>query len=417
MKSKYLKDNWRKLDNVAKIFSLEDKKNNNIFRLSVILKEKIDSKILKLAIIKTLNTYPSYKVKLRTGFFWNYLEANSQNPVIEEEKESPCKNINFRKNNEYLFKVTYYNKKINLDIYHVLTDGVGATEFLKEIIYNYLNQKHNIEPHAEEIINNNVYIEDEYLNKVNRKLSCKEKYKKAFLIREKSNLSNNKTYHYILDLEKIKSICKKYKVTITEYLTAIYIYAIYKTTYNKSSKKDIAVTIPIDLRKHYSTKTYSNFFTCMNVVGNVSNNKKVSFNKILNQVHKQFKSKLTMDNIKQYLARDVKLGTNIAIRLIPLFIKKTFMKYMNKTVNQHATTSLSNIGPIKINEQYKKYIDNIIALVNTGKTQKAKCTICSYENKLTVTINSNLTSNKLEKEFYNLLTKYLGKVKLESNVL
>ena len=76
-------NSWRKLDNTAKVFSLDEKKNNNIFRLSVILKEKVDSMILKSAVNKTLEMYPSYKVKIRTGFFWNYLEVNNKEPIIE----------------------------------------------------------------------------------------------------------------------------------------------------------------------------------------------------------------------------------------------------------------------------------------------------------------------------------------------
>lgn len=416
MKKEYLKKNWRKLDNVAKVFSLEDKQNFNTFRLSVILKEKINAKFLKLAIIEALEDYPSYKVKIKTGFFWNYLEANSNAPIVEEETQSPCKSINLRKNNEYLFKVTYFNNKINLDIFHVLTDGVGATSFMKTILYNYLNLKHKIKTKNQKTIKNDVFIEDEFLKKADKKILCHKENKKAFLFKGKFNLLKNKTYHYILNLKTLKDICKKNNVSITEYLTALYIYAIYKTAYDKSSKKDIAVTIPIDLRKHYNTESFANFFTCMNVFGDVSNKQKVSFEKVLNQVHEQFKSKLTRDNIKKYLARDVKLGTNMAIRLVPLAIKKAFMKYMSKMVNQSTTTTLSNIGPIQIEEKYKKYIDNIFVLVSTSKIQKAKCTVCSYEEKLTVTINSNLISNKLENEFHKLLIKYIGKVKIESNV-
>lgn len=60
---------WRKLDNTAKIFSMEDYTNNNTFRLSVVLKEKINPSYLKDAVIRTLIDYPSYKVKVRAGFF------------------------------------------------------------------------------------------------------------------------------------------------------------------------------------------------------------------------------------------------------------------------------------------------------------------------------------------------------------
>lgn len=407
---------WRRLDNTAKVFSLEEKNNNNTFRLSVILKEQINSKILKLAITQALNLYPSYKVKMKSGLFWNYLEFNSKEPIVEKENQMPCTSIDLINNNDYLFKVTYYKNKINLDIYHVLTDGIGASIFFKKIIYNYLDIRYNLNSNENKFIKNTVSIQDEYIKNADKKLICKEHYKKAFLIKEKSNFKRNKTYHYILNLEKFKNICNKLNVSITEYLSALYIYALYNSIYDKNSKKDLIITIPIDLRKHYHVESFSNFFTCMNIEGNVSKNKKITFNKILNQVQKEFKTKLTLNKIKTYLARDVKLGTNLAIRLVPLNIKRFFIQRFNKLVNQTNTTTLSNIGSIKIKEKYKRYIDNIMVLVNAGKVQKVKCTICSFENKLTVTINSNLISNKLEKEFYNLLKKYIGNVRIESNI-
>lgn len=412
-----LKKISRKLDNTAKVFSLEEKKNKNNFRLSVLLKEEVDENILKNALLKTLDKYPNYRVKLKTGFFWNYLSVNLKEPIVEEDKEITFKNINLKKNQSFLFKVSYFQNKINLDIFHVLTDGKGATIFLKEILYNYLDLKYELASSNEEKTQDFDYSQDVYLKNANKKLKCKNVSKRAFLIKEKIDLLNNKTYHYILDLERTKVICKKNKVSITEFLTAIYIYAIYKTIYDKTCKKDISVSVPIDLRSHYQVEAFSNFFTCMNIEGKVSKNKNISFTKILREVHKDFKNKLNLESIKSYLARDVKLGTNVAIELVPLFIKKMFMKYMGKLVNQTTTTTLSNIGPIKVFERYKEYIDNIMVLVSTGKFQKAKCTVCSYENNLTVTLNSSIVNNLLEKEFYRLLCKYIGNVRLEGNAI
>ena len=61
------------------------------------------------------------------------------------------------------------------------------------------------------------------------------------------------------------------------------------------------------------------------------------------------------------------------------------------------------------------YVDNIVTTVNAGKYQKIKCTVCSFKNNLTVTINSNLFTNNFEKEFYKLLIKYCGKVYIDND--
>jgi len=203
MKKDYFKHNWCKLDNVAKVFSMDDQNNTNIFRYSVILKQNINKSILKKAVNKSLETYKSYKVKIGSGLFWNYLEYNSKEPIITKEDEIPCQHINFKRNNNYLFKITYYKNKINLDIFHVLTDGGGAKKFLKSIIYNYLSLKHKLE-----YIENkdNIGYQDQYLKNYDKSIKVKNDYKLAYQLPGKVNKNINNTYHYIIDLLKMKNI-------------------------------------------------------------------------------------------------------------------------------------------------------------------------------------------------------------------
>ena len=41
-----------------------------------------------------------------------------------------------------MFRVTYYKYRINLEVFHVLTDGMGGISFLKELTYQYLRLAH-----------------------------------------------------------------------------------------------------------------------------------------------------------------------------------------------------------------------------------------------------------------------------------
>ena len=49
-------------------------------------------------------------------FLAKNLYLNEKRIIIQEENEIPCEHINFKKNNDYLFKVTYFERKINIDI-------------------------------------------------------------------------------------------------------------------------------------------------------------------------------------------------------------------------------------------------------------------------------------------------------------
>lgn len=414
MKKVSYRSSWRRLDNTAKIFSLSVDDDMSVFRFSALLKDKIDIDLLKRAVIKALEDYPMYRVKLGTGLFWNYLDFNNRGPVVEEEDDIPCANINFRKNNNYLFKVTYYKNKINIDFFHVLTDATGAIVFFKSLIYHYLDLKYNLK--HEEKTNLDFGTKDQYLKYFDKNYSRGSDLKKAYIIPGKVDMKVNNTYHYTVDIKDFKKVCKKEKMTITEYLTAIYIYALYEAYYKKNpNNKELSVSIPINLRKHYNDETLSNFFTYTNIVSNFKDKDNVNFEDVLVQVKKEYLNKLNSEKIKEYLARDVKLGMNLSIRLVPLFIKRAFIKFLGSLVTNSATSRLSNIGIIDFENKYKKYIDNIFVLVLPNKVQKIKCTVCSYDDNLNITINSNINDLNFENIFYDLLNDKVKDISVNSN--
>lgn len=180
--------NWRKLDNSAKIFPISTgKKYSTVFRLSAVLKEKVDPKILEEAVKQTLEKYPFFKVKMKPGFFWYYLEDNTKFPKIEEEQDYPCKYIDNRHNNNYLFKVTYFEKKVNIDIFHSLTDGNSGTTFFREIIYTYLELIHPelLEEEERRIRKIEYDAEDSYMKNYDKKAKSNASGKKAYALKGK----------------------------------------------------------------------------------------------------------------------------------------------------------------------------------------------------------------------------------------
>ena len=236
--SKQNKLTWRRLDNSAKIFPMSTgEKYSTVFRISVLLKEKIQPQILEKALIKTLEKYTFFKVRLRAGFFWYYLEQNTKNPIIEEERDYPCKYIEPKKNNDYLFKVTYFENKVNIDIFHALTDGNSGITFFREIIYTYLEMCYKDELNRENRLIRKIEYnaEDSYMKNYDKKAKSNESKKRAYELKgKKIKLGAISAIHEIIDLDDLKKECQKYGVTVTQYLTAVLIYVIYNENYIKN---------------------------------------------------------------------------------------------------------------------------------------------------------------------------------------
>ena len=400
-------NNWRKLDNSAKIFPIaSSKKYSSVFRLSAVLKEKINPIYLKEAVDIVLKNLSSFKVKLKKGVFWYYFEDNNKEVIIEQEKNYPCKYIDPNTNNDYLFKVTYWENKINLDIFHSLTDGNSGVIFLREIVYTYIEIVHkqdfNQKFRIERTISNNT--EDDYLRNYDKKSKKGKTGKKAYILQgKKLPLAAIGVIHVNIDLNKLKSVAKEKNVTITQYLTSVLISAIYNSNYKKyNGKKPIKVCIPVDLKKYFKSETISNFFSYITLQTNKDINLN-SFEDILKFVKNGFDEKLTKDEISKTMSANVKLGNNIFIKLIPLFLKLIIVKLSYMEIRKYTTTTFSNIGRIGIIGEYQKYIDKFFMLIAPESVEKIKCSACSFENKLTFTFTSTLKNTEVEEEFCKIL--------------
>lgn len=65
--------------------------------------------------------------------------------------------------------------------------------------------------------------------------------------------------------------------------------------------------------------------------------------------------------------------------------------------------------------KYQDYIDYFLMLIAPESVEKIKCSSCTFENKMVFTFTSILNDNKIEKRFYEFLTKKGINVKIESN--
>ena len=416
MKDKNLE--WRRLDNSAKIFPISaGRKYSTVFRLSVVLKEKIDPYLLQEAVEKALEVYSFFKVRMKDGFFWNYFEYNPKKPLVEEEREYPCQYIDPKKNRQYLFKVTYFDRKINIDIFHSLTDGNTGIMFFREIVYTYIELSHREEFKKEIRAPRKVDLdtEDSYIKNYDKNAKGNNSAQKAYALKgKKIKFGAVSAIHEIIDVDILRAKCKEKGVTVTQYLTAVLIYSIYNANFKKNKgKKPIKVCIPINLKKYFSSKTVSNFFSYMTV--EIYEKDMTTFEDILSFVKKDFEKRLTEEEIQKTMSANVKLGINPVIKAIPLFLKKPLVRLSYIEIRKYTTTTFSNIGRIGIIGKYQKYIDYFLMLIAPEPVEKIKCSACSFENKIVFTFTSILDDCSIEKNFYNFLLENGIPVKIESN--
>jgi hypothetical protein len=130
VKSMIDEDVWYELDTAAKLYpAILSPKQANVFRLCCTLTEPVDPEILQTALYITIQRYPSFNVRLKRGLFWFYFESNTNLPVVSEETTYPCQMIDPAQNGDYMFRVSWFGHRINLEIFHVIADGTGGIDF------------------------------------------------------------------------------------------------------------------------------------------------------------------------------------------------------------------------------------------------------------------------------------------------
>lgn len=409
---------WRRLDNTGKLFPLVSSESlSNVFRIAVTLKEEIEPSILQQALEDILPQFESFRVRLRRGLFWYYFETNHRAVFVEKEDAYPCQYISHKIAPYYLFRVSYYSTRINVEIYHALSDGLGAVNFAKLLACRYLQIKHHMDtPEIVRESNPQAEQEDGYLKYY--KDTQKQKYssEKAYQLEgRKLGYHAENIIHGAVPLAQVKAVSKSYGVSITKYLTAVMIWAIYdEYLKNEEVTPFIGVNLPINLRSMFQSETLANFFA-VTAINYHPAGRKVSFEDILKIVSEQIDDQIVKEKLEEKISYNVSNEKKWYLKIVPLAVKKLALKLIFKRKDSGHTVTLSNLGPIRVEEPYKDYIEHFYVLIGVSHSQPAKCAMIAYGEKLMITLSTVFEDNKLAEGFFGKLQKHGISSELESN--
>lgn len=412
---------WDRLDNTANLFPvIATQSMTNVYRLSVCLNEDIDGELLQKSVENVLPYFDVFNFRLKRGIFWYYFETNRRPlPLVKEESFYPCQYIEPYENNEYLFRVTYYKNRINLEVFHVLTDGSGGLSFLKEITYQYLRYKYKeLLGKVNNTLDYRTSLDytDEYVNNYKHKYKKTYQTKKAVTIRGvKLSANQMGLIHGYIPLDEIKLVARKYSVTLNQYLLAVYTWSIY-TNYLRSMpcKKPISISVPVNLRPYFESDTMKNFFVIISSIF-CADKDNYTFEEVLRIVTESVSEQITKDNLEKLFSYNVSNEKNLVLRAVPLFVKNIAMKYIYKKSAHANTTTITNLGLVKVDDAYKEYIRQFAVAIAMSEGQNMKGAVVSYDKTMVFTFTSNLKSTNIQRGFFRKLVEDGINVAIETN--
>ncbi len=416
---------WYTLDNAAKIFPAVYKRSDtNSYRLSALLKEDINPDILKKATIDALKRFPSLCVKLKRGAFWYYLEHNYNTPIIEEEDPYLFNSVHIHTHNGFMFTVSYFGRRISLEMFHALTDGTGASEFLKTIVYYYLihtgkDIKNDGSVQTDEVEKLSAETLDDFNENYESKVKAPDKEPRAFQMKGKHYKDNwTGLVQLIADVDNLKEVAHKYDATITGLMGAIILYSLYNVYFKgkKTPKHNLRLFLPINARKYFNSHSMRNFMLYTRTTGEFRN-KSITFEDAVGYV-KDTLSKVNRDLLMRQLVSNVNVEKNVLVKILPLPIKNFIMRIAYKMHGQDSNTvSFSNLGKLTIPEDMAPYIERFEFMIGVSKLSPVNMGAVSVNNTFVFSYASKFVDRDVIQQIASNMANLGIKVTVEANDL
>jgi len=412
---------WGKLDNTALIFPVvAGEGTSNVYRISVSLNEEIIPERLQEALDIVLPKFNGFNMRLRTGIFWYYFEENGKPaPRVKLETKFPCRYIHSNKTNRYLFRVTYYKCRINLEVFHVLTDGMGGMNFIRELTYQYLRLVHpKLKEQTTDDLSDETSLntEDSFVKNYKRSKPSGFKKEPAYLIKlDKLAAGEFGVMHGLIHIPALKEVAHKYNASINEYLVSLFAWTTYVYCLNKMpSKKPIRIAVPVNLRPYFDSVTTKNFFVPVSAEFHPTKDV-YTFEEVVEIIKESLRSQIQKEHLEDLFSYSVSNQKNNLLRIVPLPIKNIVMRMVYNKSALANTSTITNVGSVQVDPLYQPYIKMIRSFIALSKGQSIKGTINSYQDTLVFTFSSFFSDTTIQKGFFRKMAEDGLEVAIETN--
>ena len=416
---------WYRLDNAAKLYpAIRSRKNPATFRVSATLKKPVDPNILQQALDDTLQRLPGFSVRIRSGFFWPYFLQTADQLKIQEDVVNPCMDFQARENKGYRIRVRYFDRNIALEVFHSITDGSGAMVFLKTLVGRYLQlQGVSITPETGMLDCSGTpqdgELEDSFRDFAGSSIPRSRREKRAYHVRgfaEPGPILNIISGTIPTDAVRVEA--KKYGVTVTEYLVSVLLFTLYQIQQkdHPRNKRPVKVSVPVNLRQFFPTKTLRNFSSYVNP-GLDPTQGEYHFEEVVRLVHHFIRYEATEKQLRGKVAANVKSEKSIFIRLVPLFVKNFVISLVYNNVGQSRFTStLSNLGRVEVPREMVDHVERFDLILGPSRITRVSCGVVGYNGTLRINFSRVFRETFVERGFFTFLVRQGIPVRIESNM-
>ena len=223
----------------------------------------------------------------------------------------------------------------------------------------------------------------------------------------------------ILSAQAALECAKKYKTSLTAFLTAVLIDSIIEIQNsaqpNPKRQKPVKVLIPVNLRKLFPSRTLRNFVLYI-TPGVDPKMGSYTFEEIVKSVHHQMGMELTSQRLSAKITKNVRSEKALFLKIMPLFVKNIAMKLVYNMVGEKKSCiTLSNLGVVAMPKELAESVKRMDFILGMQAQTHNNCGVVCCGGKIYINFARNIEESTLERLFFTRLVKMGIHVKVESN--
>lgn len=407
------RDTWYRLDNIGKFYASQaGSTTQTVFRYAATLADDVDPAVLQQALDATVTLFPSFNVCLRSGFFWHYLEQAPTAPHVEPENLPICYGLHVNARS-VLFRVSHHGPRVNFEVSHIVSDGRGSLAFFKALLAAYIERRYGVQGVAQEYDGSDAQkAEDSFDKYFERAKAGKSAPPRAYHITGWRDTSDPTFYELHLPVRPVLDLARSCGVSLTSLVIAALMVAIRDEMAQRDRRRAIVLDVPVDLRQFFPSVTAKNFFGLAYVswvpqegtpgVEGVCPGGEPGLEEVARFVHAQLKGVIEPEHLKLRMNAMVALEKNPLLRFAPLLLKDLVLALADHAVAGQTTTTVSNLGVIRLDERLTPYVRDVNILTSTTGLN---VTLCSFGDDLSIGISTVFSNPNIVKNFVRAFTR------------
>ncbi len=379
---------------------------NHSFTMEADLDREIDPKLLREVAQSMCERFPTMFVRLHRDAFGYKLEHVHDVTPFVMPRASTINLVYDLKNNENLIRISYLKNRLSVECFHSVTDGSGAITLLKSILAEYYRRLGEDIPNECGILSPEDKptareTEDSFRANVRKEFGFAGRSgKRAFQLYPEGSFE---PWHYTeltMKLADLKPVVKESGATIGEYLAAMFLYAHYRMRQQTKSTRPVTLSVPINLRSIFGSETLRNF--SLYFLTGVPEGE-VTFEKILEQVKKDFKAGTDKDTLQKMININVSQQETALFRGLPRGVKKLALRIGSALYGECLfTTNLSNLGLFKVPDALDKHLLAFRAILGPVPVNALHATAYCAKGVFGMTFTSHIQSRIIETEMQKM---------------